>query len=153
VRFTKTLRGKLQRNYNKLDHAKGRPFALAIANFRESGSMVWSLQALPTYLYGLRADVEGDDQQRRAIGIPIASLTGKFSIPACVFRDSDLAHLSAVIFSDAATLGKFNRMGFLAGWRPPGLSMTRRGILFERTQGAPGTLACGWLRARRAGQS
>jgi hypothetical protein len=81
--------------------------------------VVWSIEALPTYLYGLRADIEGDDQQRRAIGIPIASLTGKFSIPACLFRDSDFAHLSAVIFSNAATLGKFNRMGFLAGWRPP----------------------------------
>lgn len=27
-------------------------------------------------------------------------------------------------------------MGFLAGWRPPGLTMTRRGILFDRTPGA-----------------
>jgi hypothetical protein len=43
---------------------------------------------------------------------------------------------SAVIFSNAATLAKFNRMGFLAGWRPPGLTMTRRGILFDRTPGA-----------------
>ena len=35
MRFTKTLRGKLQRNCKKLDHAKGRPFALSIADFRE----------------------------------------------------------------------------------------------------------------------
>jgi len=27
-------------------------------------------------------------------------------------------------------------MGFLAGWRPPGLEMIRRGILFDRTPGA-----------------
>lgn len=135
-RFAKTLRSKLQRNYHELDHVKDRSFALAIADFHESGSMVWSREALPTYLYGLRADVEGDGQQRRAIGTPIASLTGKHSIPAGLFRDSDFAYLSAVIFSNAATLAKFNRMGFLAGWRPPGLSMTRRGILFDRTPGA-----------------
>lgn len=135
-RFAKTLRGKLQRNYHELDHVKGQSFALAIADFHESGSMVWSREALPTYLYGLRADVEGEGAQRRAIGTPIAKLTGKHGIPAGLFRDPDFAHLSGVIFSNAATLAKFNRMGFLAGWRPPGLRMTRRGILFDRKPGA-----------------
>lgn len=135
-RFAKTLRGKLQRNYHELDHVKGRPFAIAIADFHESGSMVWSREALPTYLYGLRADVEGEGAHRRAIGTSIANLTGKHAIPAGLFRDPDFAHLSAVIFSNAGTLAKFNRMGFLAGWRPPGLEMIRRGILFDRTPGA-----------------
>ncbi|MCS3502262.1 hypothetical protein M2189_008227 [Bradyrhizobium japonicum] len=135
-RFAKTLRGKLQRNYHELDHVKGMPFALAIADFHESGSMVWSREALPTYLYGLRADVEGEGAGRRAIGTPINNLTGKHGIPAGLFRDPEFAHLSAVIFSNAATLAKFNRMGFLAGWRPPGLTMSRRGILYDRTPGA-----------------
>ncbi|MBX9828021.1 MAG: hypothetical protein K2Y27_23885 [Xanthobacteraceae bacterium] len=135
-RFAKTLRGKLQRNYHELEHVKGQPFAMATADFHVSGSMVWSREALPTYLYGLRADVAGDGAERRAIGTPIANLTGKHSIPAGLFRDPDFAHLSAVVFSNAATLAKFNRMGFLAGWRPPGLTMTRRGILFDRTPGA-----------------
>jgi hypothetical protein len=135
-RFAKTLRGKLQRDYHELDHVKGQSFAIAIADFHESGSMVWSREALPTYLYGLRANVEGEGAQRRAIGTPIANLTGKHGIPAGLFRDPDFAHLSAVVFSNAATLAKFNRMGFLAGWRPPGLMMIRRGILFDRTPGA-----------------
>ena len=47
-----------------------------------------------------------------------------------------MAFLSAIICSNAATLAKFNRMGFLAGWRPPGLAMRREGILFDRTPGA-----------------
>lgn len=135
-RFAKTLRSKLQRNYHELEYVKGRPFALAIADFHESGSMVWSREALPTYLYGLRADVEVEAQQRRAIATPIDRLTGKHGIPAGLFRDPAVAHLSAVIFSNAATLAKFNRMGFLAGWRPPGLTMIRQGILFDRTPGA-----------------
>lgn len=135
-RFAKTLRGKLQRNYHELAHVKGRSFALAIADFHESGSMVWSREALPTYLYGLRADVEGEGAQRHAVGMPIAKLTGKHGIPAGLFRNPDFAHLSAVIFSNAATLAKFNRMGFLAGWRPPGLTMIRCGTLFDRTPGA-----------------
>ena len=135
-RFAKTLRSKLQRNYHELEHVKGRPFALAIADFHASGSMVWSREALPAYLYGLRADVKGDGQERHAIGTPIANLTGKHGIPAGLFRDPDSAHLSAVIFSNSATLAKFNRMGFLAGCRPPGLTMIRSGILFDRTPGA-----------------
>ncbi len=135
-RFAKTLRNKLQRRYHDRDHVKGRPFALAIADFHESGSMVWSREALPTYLYGLRADIEGNGTARHAVGVPISNLTGRHGIPAGLFRDPEFAHLSAVIFSNAGTLAKFNRMGFLAGWRPPGLTMTRRGILFDRTPGA-----------------
>ncbi|ULO23147.1 hypothetical protein [Methylocystis sp. SB2] len=135
-RFAKTLRGKLQRNYHEMDHVKGQSFALALADFHGSGSMVWSREALPTYLYGLRADIEGEAKERRAVGTPIAKLTGKHGIPAGLFRDPAFAHLSGVIFSNAATLAKFNRMGFLAGWRPPGLTMIRRGILFDRTPGA-----------------
>lgn len=135
-RFAKTLRGKLQRNYQELAHVKGQSFALAIADFHKSGSMVWSREALPTYLYGMRADVEEESGKRRAIGTPITHLTGKHGIPAGIFRDQVFAHVSAVIFSNAATLAKFNRMGFLAGWRPPGLTMIRSGILFDRSPGA-----------------
>ncbi|MDR7193268.1 hypothetical protein [Luteimonas terrae] len=135
-RFAKTLRSKLQRNYQELDHVKGRSFAIAIADFHESGSMVWSREALPTYLYGMRADVEENEGQRRAVGTPITNLTGKHAIRAGLFRDPDFSHLSAVIFSNAATLAKFNRMGFLAGWRPAGMTMIRNGILFDRTPGA-----------------
>lgn len=135
-RFAKTLHGKLQRNYQDLDHVRDQPFALAIADFHESGSMVWSREALPTYLYGLRADISGEGPEGRAVGPPISNLTGKHGIPAGLFRDPAHAHLSAVVFSNAATLAKFNRMGFLAGWRPPGLAMIRRGILFDRKPGA-----------------
>lgn len=135
-RFAKTLRGKLQRDYQALDHVRGRPFAIAIADFHESGSMVWSREALPTYLYGGRADVVGDGTFRRAIGTPITNLTGKHGIPAGLFHDPEFAHLSAVVFSNAGTMAKFNRMGFLAGYQPPGLKMIRGGILFDRTPGA-----------------
>lgn len=135
-RFAKTLRSKLQRNYHELPHVRGKPFALAIADFHESGSMVWSREALATYLYGIRADIIEEGKSRRAVGTPIMRLTGAHGIPAGLFLDPSFAHLSAVIFSNAATLSKFNRMGFLAGWRPPGLNMKRDGIFFDRTPGA-----------------
>jgi hypothetical protein len=135
-RFAKTLRGKLQRDYQAFDHVRGHPFAIAIADFHEPGSMVWSREALPTYLYGRRADIVGEGASRRAIGTPITNLTGKHAIPAGLFGDPKFAHLSAVIFSNAGTMAKFNRMGFLAGIHPPGLKMIRGGILFDQTPGA-----------------
>jgi len=84
-RFAKTLRGKLQRKYEEMPHVQGKPFAIAIADFHESGSMVWSREALPTYLYGVKAYVEGEGSDRRAVGMAISHLTGKNRIPRAFF--------------------------------------------------------------------
>lgn len=136
VRFAKTLRSKLQREYEKLPHVQGKPFALALADFQAPGSMVWSREALPSYLYGFYADISDGPDGRKAVGTTVTKLLGQDEIPAGLFRDPSMSHVSGIIFSNAATLGKFNRMGFLAGWRPPGLTMIRTGILFDRTPGA-----------------
>ena len=47
ARFAKTLRSKLQREYDKLPHVQDSPFALAIADFHVPSAMVWSREALP----------------------------------------------------------------------------------------------------------
>jgi len=135
-RFAKTLRSKLQREYEKAPHVVGQPLALAIADYHAPGSMVWSREALPSYLYGFHAQVGEGPAGKFAYGTPVSTLRGRHAIPAGLFRDPSMAHLSAVIFTNAATLGKFNRMGFLAGYRPPGLSMIRDMIIFDRTPGA-----------------
>lgn len=131
TRFAKTLRSKLQRNYHDLTHVRGKPFALAVADFHASGSMTWSREALPSYLYGLHFKRE-EGQQATATEIDCL----RDGLPAGPFRDPAFAHVSAIVFSNAGTLSKFNRMGFLAGWRPPGLKMVRIGHFFDRTPGA-----------------
>ncbi|OMG58188.1 hypothetical protein [Brevundimonas sp. ZS04] len=136
VRFAKTLRRKLQRDYHLFPHVQDKPFALALADYHAPGSMLWSREALPTYLYGDYAHVGMVDGRRAALSMPVRRLDGPAPIPAGIFRDPEFAHLSAVLFSNSATFGKFNRMGLLAGWRPPGLRMKRRGILFDRSDGA-----------------
>jgi hypothetical protein len=136
VRFAKTLRSKLQREYETLPHVAGKPFALAIADFHAPSSMVWSREALPSYLFGVKADVDKGPDRTRAIGTVIHKLLGEDEIPAGLFRDPFMAYLSGIIFSNAATIAKFNRMGYLAGWQPGGLRMVRQGILFDRTPGA-----------------
>jgi hypothetical protein len=131
VRFAKTLRSKIQRGYEKLPQVSGKPFAFAIADFHAPSSMVWSREALPSYLYGVHAKVEIGPSGPRAMGTAIDKLLGPGEIPAGLFRNPEMSYLSAVISSNAATIGKFNRMGFLAGWQPRGLKMTRTGILFD----------------------
>lgn len=136
VRFAKTLRSKLQLNYEQLAHVRGKPFALALADFQAPGSMVWTREALPSYLYGLHIQVENTKEGKKAVGRKVDTLKSAQNIPAGLFRDESTKHLSAILFSNAATLGKFNRMGYLAGFRPPNLRMVRRGILYDRTPGA-----------------
>ncbi|MDQ7251064.1 hypothetical protein [Dongia sedimenti] len=135
-RFAMTLRSKIQREYEKAPHVQGKAFALAIADYHAPSSMVWSREALPVYLYGVHPKVKDGPDGRVAIGDPLDRLQGEHGIPAGLFRDPAMKHLSAVMFSNAATFSKFNRMGFLAGWRPPGLSMVREGLIFDREPGA-----------------
>jgi hypothetical protein len=136
ARFAKTLRSKLARAYEQLPHVRGVPFAIALADFHAPSSMVWSREALPTYLYGVLPVVREGPSGKYATSEPLHQLRGRDQIPAGLFLDPTMKGLSAVLFSNAGTLGKFNRMGFLAGFRPPGLGMRRSGLIYDRRPGA-----------------
>jgi hypothetical protein len=132
VRFAKSLKSKMDRRYWELPHVIDQPFALAIGDFHQAGSMTWSLQALQSYLYGVRTVLEHDEKRtKRARAEPVTQLHSVQPIPAGLFRQPEARHLSAVIGSNAGTLTKFNRMGYLAGWKLPGLTMERSGIFFS----------------------
>ncbi len=135
VRFAKTIRSKLQRCYENLPHVVGKPFALALADFHAPSSMVWTRESLPVYLYGFVPEIVHSSSGPVASAKTISHLLGPPSIPAGIFRDPAFADLSAVIFSNGATIAKFNRMGFLAGVRPEGLMLRRRGIIYDRRPG------------------
>jgi len=97
--------------------------------------MVWSREALPTYLYGRVPLIVDGSAGKSASMQPLTHLRGHPHIPAGLFYDDSMKDLSAVIFSNAGTIAKFNRMGFLAGFRVPGMTMHRSGILFDRRPG------------------
>ena len=136
ARFAKTLRSKLQREYEDLPQVRDQPFALGIADFHAPSSMVWSREALPCYLYGIHPRMTNGPDGRLAVVDAISTLLDSQQIPAGLFRDPKMAHLSAIIFSNAATFAKFNRMGFLAWRQPKSLTMVRDGVLFDRNPGA-----------------
>lgn len=136
VRFAKTLGSKIQRRYDRLPHVAGKPFALALADFHAPSSMVWSREALITYLYGLRAEPIELNGERMAASNVVTHLLGPSAFPAGLFRNGDHAELSAVIFTNACTIGKFNRVGVSAGAAAKGLRYVRFGEFFDRTPGA-----------------
>ena len=136
ARFARTLRSKIQRAYHEQPHVRGLPFALALADFHGGGTMIWSREAMPTYLYGRMAVVKKGRDGEYAASEPIETLHGHPQIAAGLFNDNNMKGLSAVVFSNAATIAKFNRMGILAGLGVPGVKIRRKGILYDRTPGS-----------------
>jgi hypothetical protein len=135
IKFGSPLFSKLKKKYWEQEHARGQPFILAIEDFQEPGSMVWTGSALELYLYGqnyswyhevsgeLVVVPEGIDKHQH----------GAKQIPSGFFAQPDTEHISAVLFSNSATISKFNRMGFQAGCRPEGLGMIRAGSRYNHT--------------------
>ena len=136
LRFAKTLGNKLQRGYAEMRHVKGKPFMLAIADFHAPASMLWSREGLIGYLYG--EGVETVKQEGKSIVQPVSArhLHGPSAFPAGLFANADHAELSAVIFSNACSISKLNRVMISAGADPNGLRYTRMGKFFDRCPGA-----------------
>jgi hypothetical protein len=136
LRFAKTLGSKLQKRYDLLPHVADKPFALALADFHAPGSMVWSREALVGYLYGMHAEVSEVDGRRIASSGEVSHLLGDSVFPAGLFRTTAHSELSAVIFTNACSIAKFNRVGVSAGALTKGLRYVRHGRFYDRTPGA-----------------
>ena len=136
LRFAKTLGNKLHRDYAKLPHVAPYPFMIALADFQASGSMTWSREALIGYLYGHGAEVVNTAGCRQAKAIHVSQLLGDSEFKAGLFADEKHAELSAVIFSNACSISKLNRVPISASGAPEGLRYTRIGKFFDRTPGA-----------------
>lgn len=136
VRFAKTIRSKLQRSYHLLPHVADMPFMIALADFHAPASMVWSREALIGYLYGSGADAKSVNGKIVAVETTTEKLLGKDDIPAGLFVDKRHSELSAVIFSNACSISKLNRVGISAGADMSQYRYTRAGRFFDRTPGA-----------------
>jgi hypothetical protein len=129
IRFGSPLYSKLKKKYWELEHVRGKPLVLAIADFHDDQSMIWSHSALYPYLYGKRFEVSKDKASGPHVKcIEIGSHTheGK-TIPSGFFRQDDSSNISAVITSASGTLSKFNRMGRQAGYGDPSIKVIRAG--------------------------
>jgi len=135
-RFAKTLGSKLQRRYDQYPHVAGQPFALALADFHAPASMTWSREGLVGYLYGLGAEAVEKGGVRVGRYMPTPEHVGRGAMKTGLFSDARHAELSAVIFSNACSMAKLNRVIASAGGAPADLRWTRFGELFDRQPGA-----------------
>jgi hypothetical protein len=129
IKFGSALYSKLRKRYWELPHMQGVPFVIAIHDFHGGDSMTWSAPAIEDYLYGVRASSRKDDTGTLHITeTPIAEHEWKGKrIPSGFFNLPDAEHVSAVIFSNSATLSKFNRMAKVAELGNPDVLMFRVG--------------------------
>ncbi len=136
VRYAKTIKNKMDKGYAHMPHVEGRPFAIAIADFHAPGSMVWSRAALMSYLYGISAREVDVDGKRVAVHEEVETLLGDQHIPAGLFLRPEGTDLSAVIFSNGATLAKLSRVPMSFGGPTGNFRYVRFGEFAEFTPGA-----------------
>lgn len=134
IKFGSPLFSKLGKRYWLLDHVRGQPLILAIADFEKPPGVHYSSKFLLEYLYG-RRQVTRTDGSTSYISIG-GHVFGRKTIPSGFFFLPDAENISAVLFSDAGTMSKFNRMGKLAGFGSSEVSMIRFGQRYERSSGA-----------------
>lgn len=126
---------KDSRHYWELEHAREKPFLLAIADFHRSateeelGSMTYTQSSIWQYLYGVRVSWDVVDGQLVLVPSKVASHQyGEKVAPSGFFDLPDAENVSAVLFSNAGTIAKFDRMGVLAGYAPPNHRYFRTGL-------------------------
>ena len=122
----------------KLPHVAGKPLVLAIQDFHQPRSMMWTYSGLPNYLYGYRYEPNRDECGNLVIK-PIKidrHIWGARSVPSGFFSLSGAEHISAVMFSNSGTISKFNRIGKLARFGDPNIRMIRTGEAVNLGQNA-----------------
>lgn len=129
VRLGSALFSKLRKRYWEHPRCQALPLVLAVEPFHDVHALELSFVGLETYLYG-RTFVEPRVENGRLVARarPVSQhVVGPKTIPSGFFAQPDAEHVSAVIFSNSGTVGKFTRMG-LQESGGPGI---RQGHLFN----------------------
>lgn len=135
----KALRRKLTKRdaagsaYWELPHVAGLPFAIALESFHSTHSLFQTSSALSTYLFG-RQDIPSFDAEGTLTLTPEHVATHEFEgkqIPSGLFTLPEAKHLAAVLFSNNATVNKFNRIGTELGYGPDDVAMIRVGSMWD----------------------
>lgn len=128
IKFGSALYSKLRKKYWELKHVQGHSLILAIHDYHDSDSMTWSRNALLEYLYGVRTTRLKDSVKYSRIE---KFFWNNKEISAGFFNLEGAENISAVLFSNQATIPKFNRMGKIAGLGSSEIKMKRTGCLYN----------------------
>jgi hypothetical protein len=138
IKYGSALRSKLLKRYWEREHVAGRPLVFAIHDFQAPMSMLVSRSALPLYLHGYDEEWERDAEGNLYIH-PRKIEThcwGDKVVPSGFFDLPGAENVSAILFSNSATISKFDRMGVLAGFGSPRVRLVREGFALDHDPNA-----------------
>ena len=129
----KALRGKTRprgasgRRYWDTDPVKGGPFVVAVEAFHGDTSLFNGDSGLASYLYGRKwTSTRSADGSLIVDSEPIHEHTyGGKTIDSGLFFQPEMENLSAVLFSNAATITQFPRLGIEYGMGDEGVVVVR----------------------------
>lgn len=135
LRFGSPLYSKLNHinkdklHYWEYEHVKGKPFLIAIHDFHDDHSMIWSHTALAKYLYGYEHDYEYIEGKLVIHPRRIETLFKEDGtpIPSGFFFQPLAENISAILTTSIGTISKFNRLGRQAGFGDKSVKMIRHG--------------------------
>lgn len=133
IRFGSALYSKLQKRYWETAGCEGLPFVIAIEPFHDEWSLRLSDSALTGYLYGFEHFASWTPEA--ALEIVSAELgsheIGPKVIPSNFFAQPGTENISAVLFTNSGTHGKFSRMGFQTGYGADEWEIRRSGTAWN----------------------
>lgn len=133
IRFGSPLFSKLKKKYWELPQCSGAPLVFAIETFHGEGALGLSATSLSRYLFGVHSNWFHDDEGKLIIE-PEAITEHAFGlkkIPSGFFSQPGAEHVSGVLFSNAGTIAKFNRMGHQGDHHDPALRIFRYGTCYR----------------------
>ncbi|MGE9010562.1 hypothetical protein ACO2JO_18410 [Leptospira interrogans] len=141
-------KNKYGESYWERGTTANKPFILAVADFHkpakpdEPGSMTYTQSALWPYLYGHRVKWDFVDGQLQISTIRSPEHVYREKVvPSGFFDLPGAENISAVLFSNAGTLSKFDRMGVAAGYGAQDHRYFRVGVRYNQDPNAIGPKA------------
>ena len=137
VRFGSVLRSKAMQAYQDLPHVAGKPIVIAVQGFFDAGALFHPVHPLVRYLYDMALTEIDDSGAISPSDAEVGSHIGDTkTIESGWFNNHEAAHISAVMWSNSGTAGKFNRMAVGLGLGAPGWEIYRVGLELDPRPGA-----------------
>ncbi|MEU3741953.1 hypothetical protein AB0E78_33445 [Streptomyces sp. NPDC032198] len=119
--------------YWEKPHVEGVPFVIAVGAFHNAHAQFHPDGLLASYLYGIDQTFSHDDAGNLTVAQHdvIEHHWATKTIPSALFKLPEAANLSGVLFSNAHTIAKFNRIGTEQGLGNAETALVRVGACYD----------------------
>jgi hypothetical protein len=122
-----SLKAKLNKGYWRLPEVVNRPFIIAIQSFAHPSSLLHSEASMISFIFGL-TDLRWVQSESDTFEIQESDY-----LRPGFFNEAGSEYVSAIVFSNSGTTGKFSRMGQQGSHRDAKVTITRSGFCFDHT--------------------